>query len=60
MKEDIKRYYRPKEASIYLGIATSSIFNLIREGKLKSNKISKQVTVISKDDLDNLVTGGAL
>lgn len=60
MKKELKGFYRPNEAGIYLGISKSSVFNLVKEGKLKSHKISKQVTVISKDDLDNLVLGGAI
>lgn len=58
MQQEFKKYFRPKEAGIYLGVGTSTIFLLIREGKLKANKISTQVTLIDKDDLDRLVVGG--
>lgn len=47
--------YRPKEASQYLGVASSTLWLYIKQGKLKTKKISARVTVIEKSELDNLI-----
>ena len=43
--------YRPKEASIYLGVGLSTVWLYIKQKKLKTKKLSPQVTVIHIDDL---------
>ena len=48
--------YRPKEASQYLGVAISTLWLYIKQGKLKTKKISERVTIIEKKELDNLIS----
>lgn len=47
-----KRGYRPKEASLYLGISLSHLWGLIKSGDLKSVKLSDKVTILTKETLD--------
>lgn len=49
-----KRYYRPIEAAIYLGVGESTIWDWVRKGKLKVKKIGPKVTVVDKFELDKL------
>jgi len=49
-----KRYYRPAEAAIYLGIGESTIWDWVRKGKLKVKQIGPKVTVLDKNQLDGL------
>jgi len=49
-----KRYYRPTEAAIYLGVGESTIWDWVRKGKLKVKKIGPKVTVLDKNQLDKL------
>lgn len=49
-----KKYFRAKEASVYLGVGLSTIWLMVRQGKLTSRKLSEKVTVFSKQDLDKL------
>jgi len=46
--------YRPKEAAEYLGVAISTLWLYIKQGKLTTKKISERVTIIEKKELDNL------
>lgn len=52
-EEITKKYYRPREAAIYLGVCVSTIWNWIAEEKLKTKKLGEKITVIDKYDLDN-------
>lgn len=54
-EEITKKYYRPREAAIYLGVCVSTIWNWIAEEKLKTKKLGEKITVIDKYDLDNFV-----
>jgi len=47
--------YRPKEASKYLGVALSTLWLYIKQGKIKTKKLSERVTIIEKIELDNLI-----
>jgi len=51
----LKINYRPKEASKYLGIGLSTLWLYIKQGKLKTKKLSERVTIIEKIELDNLI-----
>ena len=55
MQSMIKTNYRPKEASEYLGVALSTIWLYIKQGKLQTKKLSNRVTIIKKIELDNLI-----
>ena len=48
--------YRPKEAAEYLGVAISTLWLYIKQGKLTTKKISERVTIIEKKELDNLIS----
>lgn len=50
-----KKYYRAKEASVYLGISRSGLWLYAKQGKLTPIKITSRVTVFSKNDLDRFV-----
>jgi len=52
-----KEWYRAKEAKEYLGIGLSTLWLYAKQGKLTPKKISSQVTVFAKDELDKLVEG---
>lgn len=49
-----KKYYRAREAALYLGVGLSTIWLYAKEKKLTSIKLSSRVTVFSIDDLNNL------
>lgn len=46
---------RPKDAAKYLGVGLSTLWLYIKQGKLKSYKLSDRVTIIKKEDLDNFI-----
>ncbi len=54
----MKKYYRAKEASEYLGVGLSTIWLYAKQGKLTRKKLSKQVTVFSREELDRLAEAG--
>jgi predicted site-specific integrase-resolvase len=56
MTSIIKENYRAKEASLYLGVAISTIWLYAKQGKLTPIKLSSRVTVFKKEDLDHLVS----
>jgi excisionase family DNA binding protein len=49
--------FRAKDASKYLGIGRSTIWQYVRQGKLKAYKLSERVTIFKKEDLDNFING---
>ena len=53
--ENEKRGYRPKEASQYLGVSLSHLWGLIKNGDLKSIKLSDKVTILTKETLDSFL-----
>ena len=53
-----KNGYRPKEAAIYLGVSLATVWNYIKQGKLKTTKLSPQVTIIAKKELEKFLNGG--
>lgn len=44
--------FRPSEAAEFLRVSTSQLWNLVKEGKIKTIKLSKQVTIIRKAELE--------
>lgn len=50
-----KRGYRPKEGAGYLGISLSQFWNLVKKGELKTVKLSENVTIITRENLDNFL-----
>ena len=47
--------FRPSEAARYLRVSVSQLWNFIKAGKIKTVKLSKQVTIIRKADLDRFI-----
>lgn len=45
MKKQAKQKYRAKELAEYLGVGLSTIWRWTKQGKIKSQNISKGVTV---------------
>jgi excisionase family DNA binding protein len=50
-----KQYLRPKEASKYMSVSLSTIWNYIKAGKLNTVKPSKGVTLISAEEINKLL-----
>lgn len=50
-----KKYYRAKEACIYLGISRSGLWLYVKQEKIKAIKLTERVTVFNKDELDRFV-----
>jgi len=50
-----KETYRAREASQYISVGLSTIWLYVKQGKLKSYKLSERVTIFKKTDLDNLM-----
>jgi len=51
--------FRPTEAAEYLRISKSQLWNLIREGEIKAIKLSPQVTIIRKKEIDEFLNRAA-
>lgn len=51
MKNEIKKKYRAKELALYLGTGVSTIWRWTKQKKIRSQKISKGVTVFDIDDV---------
>ena len=45
------KQYRPKDAAAQLSIAISTFWLYVKQGKLKTTKLSDRVTVVSEDEL---------
>lgn len=51
MNKEIKKKYRAKELALYIGVGLSTIWRWTKEGKIKSQKISRGVTVFDIDEV---------
>lgn len=49
-------YLRVRETAILLNVSVRTVYNLIYAGKLKASKISSRLTIISKDDVDAMLS----
>jgi len=47
--------YRPKEVSKILSCGISTVWLYIKQGKLKSQKLSNRVTIIKHEDLESFI-----
>ncbi len=55
MKNNIdKIYFRPREASELLSVCLATIWNYIKQGRLKTYKPSSRITLIHIDDINSL------
>ena len=57
-KQDFKQNFRPQEAAEYLGVGRSTLWRYIREGHIKTKKLSQRVTIISKAELERFANEG--
>lgn len=55
--DDTIQNYRPREAAKMLCIGLSTIWLFIKQGKLKSHKLSERVTIIKHSDLLAFIDG---
>ena len=46
---------RAKEVAKYLGIGVSTVWLYVKQGKLKTIKLSERVTIFPKDAIDNFI-----
>lgn len=51
---------RPSEASHYLGVGLSTLWYYVKQGKIKSIKLSPRVTIFKKEELDNFIAQKAV
>ena len=49
---DTLENFRPAEGAYYMRISLSQFWKLVKQGKLKTIKLSKQVTIIRKSEID--------
>lgn len=54
--EMTKKFYRAKEAAVYLGVGVSTIWLWKKQGKIVAKKIGSNITVFDKEVLDKLYT----
>ncbi|ADV45495.1 helix-turn-helix domain-containing protein [Nitratifractor salsuginis] len=47
--------FRPAEAARFLRISLSQLWNLIKAGKIRTVKLSKQVTIIRRAELETFL-----
>lgn len=50
--------YRPREASKIIGVSLSTFWRLVRDGKLKTSKLTPRTTTISSKDLAAFIEKG--
>ena len=53
-------YLRPLEAAQYLRVSKATLWNYIKQGKIKTRKLSERVTLVLKSDLDALAGGESM
>lgn len=51
----IRQHLRDKQAAAWLGVACSTLWMYVRQGKVKSIKLSPKVTVFAVSDLEAFV-----
>lgn len=51
------RNYRPKEAAKFLAIGLSTFWLFVKQGKIKTTKLSERITVVSEDELKRFIGG---
>jgi len=47
--------YRAKFAHKYLSVGLSTLWLYVKQGKIKTYKLSDRVTIFKKEDLDNFI-----
>jgi excisionase family DNA binding protein len=54
-----KATFRPKEAARYLSVGLSTFWLYVQQKKIKTVKLSDQVTIVTKAELDAFITARA-
>ncbi|WP_373033425.1 helix-turn-helix domain-containing protein [Sulfurovum sp.] len=54
-----KQNFRPKEAAEFLGVGLSTIWMYVKQGKIKTTKLSERVTIIQRKELEIFMGGAA-
>ncbi len=54
--ENETRYMRVAQLSKYTGIATSTLWSMVKNKKIKSIKLSARVTVFDKIEIDKMMS----
>ncbi len=52
---DTQQNFRPAEAAEYLRISKAQLWKLVKEGLIKTVKLSPQVTIIRRGELEKLL-----
>lgn len=55
MNTNIKQNYRPKEGAEYLAVSIATFWNYVKDGKIKTKKLSPRVTIVSIQELESFV-----
>lgn len=53
----MSRNYRPKEVANILAIGLSTFWLFVKQGKIKTTKLSERITVVSEDELQRFIDG---
>ncbi len=48
-------FLRPKEAANFLGVGLSTFWRYVKHDKIKTNKLTTGVTIISRDELNRFI-----
>lgn len=53
----MSKNYRPKEAAKFLAIGLSTFWLFVKQGKIKTTKLSERITIVSEDELQRFMSG---
>ena len=53
----MSKQYRPKEAARFLAIGLSTFWLFVKQGKIKTTKLSERITVVSENELERFIGG---
>lgn len=56
-KNQIPKYMRVKDLAKHLGIAVSTVWLYVRQGKIKSKKISSYITLFEVEEIEKALLG---
>lgn len=53
----MSKNYRPKEAAKFLAIGLSTFWLFVKQGKIKTTKLSERITIVSEEELQRFMGG---
>ena len=53
----MSKNYRPKEVASILAIGLSTFWLFVKQGKIKTIKLSERITVVSEEELQRFMSG---